>query len=208
MSKRTDDERVAADVMAQYPTTLAQDAGIALRDTPAPLFRLLVLSLLCSAPISTAVATRTARELFDAGWTTPDRLRASTWQQRVDALGRGGYRRYDESTARYLDQLGARVNEAYRGDLRRLRDASEDPRGVRDALTGFERIGPTGAGIFCREVQGVWPALRPWFDATALAGAKALGLPDDPEELAGLVEPASLPHLAAALAKRSRAKRD
>ena len=32
-------------------------------------------------------ADAAARESFSAGWRTPERMRAATWQQRVDALG-------------------------------------------------------------------------------------------------------------------------
>lgn len=191
------------ELLREHGRTYADEAGITLRDKPAPLFQLLVLTLLFSAPISAGVATDSARELFGAGWRTPRRMRSeSTWQQRVDALGRGGYRRYDESTARYLEQLCDRVLDVYRGDLRRLRDdADGDPDRISEALQGFERIGPTGADIFCREAQQVWPSLRPYFDKRALEGAKAVGLPSDPTKLAAKVRPDEVASLAVALVR-------
>jgi len=191
------------ELLRERGRTYAEEAGITLRDKPAPLFQLLVLTLLFSAPISAGVATASARELFAAGWRTPRRMREeSTWQQRVDALGRGGYRRYDESTARYLEQLCDRLLEEYGGDLRRLRDdADGDPARVRRALQRFDRIGPTGADIFCREAQRVWPSLRPYFDKRALDGAKAAHLPKDSRTLAALVAPEDVAVLAAALVR-------
>ncbi|TCO59488.1 hypothetical protein [Actinocrispum wychmicini] len=76
--------------------TYAEEAGIHLRDKPSPLYQRLVLSMLLSTRICAGIAVATARELFAAGWYTPRRMADSTWQQRVDALGRGGYARYDE----------------------------------------------------------------------------------------------------------------
>ncbi len=196
---REDDVR---GLLADHGTTYAAEAGVTLTDTPAPLFRLLVLSLLASARISADVAVATARELWAAGWRTPRRMAESTWQQRVDALGRGGYRRYDERTARELGDLADRVLSLYRGDLRRIRPKDHgDVPALREALTGFTGIGPTGADIFCREVQDVWPAVAPYFDQRSLTAARSHGLPDDPDRLAELAPRGRLAELAAALVR-------
>jgi hypothetical protein len=61
--------------------------------------------------------------------------------------------------------------------------------------------GPVGAEIFCRELQGLWPELRPAFDRRTLEGAARSRLPCDPERLAALVKPQELPRLAAALVR-------
>ena len=52
-----------------------------------------------------------------------------------------------------------------------------------------------------REVQAVWPWVRPFLDPRALEGARRVGLPDDAEALAGLVPPDGLARLAAALVR-------
>jgi hypothetical protein len=195
------------ELLDRHGTTYAEAAGITLRDKPSPLYQLLVLSMLSATRISADTAVSAARELFSAGWRTPERMLASTWQQRVDALGRGGYRRYDESTATQLEKGARHLLETYDGDLRRIRPA--DHSGVDDlieALTGFPRIGPAGARIFCREVQDVWPEVAPFFDDRALRSAGRLGLPTDSEELAALVPRARLPELAAALVRADRAR--
>lgn len=185
----------------RHGTTYAAEAGIRLRDKPAPLYQLLVLTTLSSTRISADVAVAATRELLRCGWRTPRRMRESTWQERVDALGRGGYRRYDESTATQLDKGAAHLLHTWGGDLRRLR---EDTTGV-EALLGrvadFPRIGPTGAGIFCREVQVVWPDVAPFFDGRALASARRRGLPADPGELADLAGPGRVARLAVALVR-------
>ncbi len=156
-------------------TTFAEDAGITVKDEPAPLFQLLVLSLLLSARISSGIAVDAARELFRAGYRTPQRMRDATWQQRVDALGRGHYRRYDERTSTQLGDMAQLVLDEHHGDLRRIR--SDDARHVERALQQVKGIGPAGAAIFCREVQGVWTELAPYVDDLAADGAEQLGLP-------------------------------
>lgn len=189
-------------VLDEHGTTFAEEARITLRDKPAPLFQLLVLAMLFSAPISASVAVATAREISAAGWRTPRRLLASTWQERVNALGRGGYRRYDESTAGYLAEAATMLQDRYHGDLRRLRDESGGQAGeIRARLREFPRIGPTGADIFCREVQAVWPTIRPQLDARVKAGARSLGLPSGDEALAGLVAPDDLARFTAGLVR-------
>ena len=191
----------AEELLREHGTTYAQEAGIRLRDTPAPLFQLLCLTQLFSAPIGASVAVATMRELLAAGWTTPQHLLDSTWQERVDALGRGGYRRYDESTATHLEEAAQLLQDRWRGDLRRLHDEAEDEEGVRSLLQEFPRIGPTGSRIFCREVQAVWPDLRPQVDVRVRKGAEAAGLPTDADELAALVHGDEFARLTAALVR-------
>jgi hypothetical protein len=183
-------------------TTYAQQAGIRLTDQPAPLYQLLVLSVLLSTRIKAGIAVAVARELFAAGCGTPPGMRRASWQDRVDALGRGHYVRYDESTATALGEGADLIQERYRGDLRRLRRAAGGglPE-LHRRLREFPRLGPTGAAIFCREAQAVWPELRPYLDRKALDGARRLDLPADPDQLAGTVPEADLARLAAALVR-------
>jgi hypothetical protein len=189
-------------LLAEAGTTYAEQAGIRLADKPAPLYRLLVLSTLVAAPIRADLAVDATRELVDAGAGTPQGMHETTWQQRVDALGRAHYRRYDEQAATALGNAARQLLESHRGDLRRLReDAGHDPDRIREALTGFPRLGPAGAAAFAREAQAVWPELRPALDDKALDGAERLGLPRSAEQLAALVEPDELAPLAAALVR-------
>ncbi|MGW7329987.1 endonuclease [Streptomyces sp. NPDC054840] len=189
-------------LMDRYGRTHAEEAGITLRNTPAPLYQLLTLCVLFSIRIKADIAVAAARELFRAGMRTPRAMADSSWQDRVDALGRAHYRRYDESTATALGAGAELVLDRYRGDLRRLRDAADgDPDRIRELLREIPRIGPVGADIFCREAQTVWPELRPSFDDRAREAASELGLPSSPEDLARLVDTEALPRLAAALVR-------
>jgi hypothetical protein len=197
-------EGTARSVLARYGTTFAEEAGIRLRDEPAPLFQLLVLAQLLSARIGSGVAVATATELFTAGWTTPQRLRDAGRGSVVAALGRGGYRRYDERTATQLREMATLVLTRYGGDLRGLATAAGNAVAVAAGLVQEVRgIGPTGAAVFLREVQAVWPWVRPYLDDRARAGARRVGLPDD-DRLAGLVAPDDLARFAAGLVRISR----
>ncbi|MGW3137748.1 endonuclease [Streptomyces sp. NPDC001139] len=187
---------VVRELVRDHGRTFAEEAGIALRDTPQPLYRLLVLALLLSARIRGSIAVDTARELYDSGLRDPRRMAGAGWRRRVDALGRGGYRRYDERTATQLGDGAELLTEQWGGDLRRMRKAADGDVGeLRRLLREFPGLGPAGADIFLREVQRVWPEVAPFLDRKALDGAARLGLPTDPDrlvELAGDTDPAAL----------------
>ncbi|WP_412075183.1 endonuclease (plasmid) [Streptomyces xanthophaeus] len=191
-------------VLREYGETYTHEAGIQLRNTPAPLYQLLVLCVLLSAPIRAATAVAAARELFAVGLRTPRSMAESEWQDRVDALGRAHYRRYDESTATALGDGAQLLLERWHGDLRNVRDkAGGDLVRVRELLQEVPRIGPTGADIFCREVQAVWPELRPFVDGRVRGAASGLGLPRTPKALAALVPPREFVRLADGLVRVS-----
>ncbi|MGW1813607.1 endonuclease [Streptomyces sp. NPDC002125] len=191
-------------LLEKHGTTYAAEAGIRLRDTPQPLYQLLVLSDLLSARIRADVAVASARALFSHRLRTPRRMADATWQERVDALGEGGYRRYDERTATQLGDGARLLLDTYGGDLRRLRgEADGDLDVLRAGLRRFPGIGPAGSDIFLREVQTVWPETAPYLDAKALQGARRLGLPGDAGKLARLAAGRDPAVLAAALVRAS-----
>ncbi|WP_409468153.1 endonuclease [Streptomyces sp. HC307] len=200
----SDERRVVRELVGAHGRTYAEEAGIRLKDTPQPLYRLLVLAVLLSARIRASVAVAAARELHEAGLRDPRRMAEADWQQRVDALGRGGYRRYDERTATQLGDGAELLTQRWGGDLRRLREEADGkvPE-LRRLLQEIPGLGPAGADIFLREAQRVWPEVAPYLDRKAMDGAERLGLPKDPErllKLAGDTEPAVL---AAALVRAS-----
>lgn len=192
---------IAADLLDRAGTTYAADAGITLKDTPKPLFQLLVLCMLASKPIDADIAVAAAREIFHAGLRTPEAVLDADRRTMIDAFGRAGYARYDESSATRLTEMAQRVQERYHGDLRRLAEAGDrDVEHVARLLQEFTGIGPTGADIFLREVQAVWPWVAPFFDERARSCAGDLGLPTDTAELANLA-PRRTAELAAALVR-------
>src|SRR3954471_4649821 len=197
-------DAIVRGTLDRYGTTFSADAGIELDDSPAPLFQLLVLAQLLSARIGAGIAVTAAGELT-AAWTTAQRMRDAPRSRVVAALGRAGYRRYDERTATQLHEMAALVLDRYGGDLRRLAEAADgDVHRADRLIQEVKGIGPTGAAVFLREVQAVWPWVRPYLDDRARAGARCMGLRDDPDQLAGLVEPGDLARFAAVLVRISR----
>lgn len=195
-------DAVAKALLETYGQTYAEQAGIRLADRPAPLYQTLVLATLLSARINADVAVAAARELFDAGYRTPAKMAAASWQDRVDALGRGHYRRYDERTSTMLGDGAELLRTRWHGDLRRLHEEAGDDVGrLRALLTEFPGIGPVGAAIFLREVQGVWRGVAPFVDDRVALGASRLGLPKSGAALARLVDVGDFPRLVAALVR-------
>jgi co-chaperonin GroES (HSP10) len=191
-------------LLDEHGLTYAEAAGIKLADEPSPLYQLLVLTVLLAHPIQANVAVAASQALSKAGLKTPRKMLDATWQERVDALGKGHYVRYDESTATALGDGAKLLLDKYDGDLRKLHEAAGgDVDRLRKLLDEVPRIGPTGADIFCREAQAVWPDLRPFLDKRALQGASKWGLPSDAVRLASLVPDEKSANLAAALVRAS-----
>ena len=183
----TTHEELASRLLERAGTTYADEAGITLKDTPMPLFELLVLCSLASKPIDAGLAVAAAREVFGAGLRTPDAVRDADRQTMIDAFGRAGYARYDESSATRLTEMAQTVGDEYGDDLRKLGDAADgDPAAAAKLLQGFKGIGATGSDIFLREVQDTWTWVRPYYDERARDAAKQLGLPTDPAKLSAL----------------------
>jgi endonuclease III len=200
---------IVTELLGRCGSLYAQDAGIKLADRPGPLYQLLVLATLLSAPIPAETGIAAARELFAAGYRSPKAMSEASWQDRVDALGRGHYRRYDERTATMLGDGADLLSRKWHGDLRRLRDhAGGEAGAIASMLTEFSGVGPTGASIFLREVQDTWPTVAPYVDAKVTSGARRVRLPYDRESLAKLLVDSGQPaRLAAALVRVSLSQR-
>jgi len=197
-----DRDAVVTAVLDTCGQTYADQAGIRLADKPSPLYQMLVLATLLSARITADIAVAAARELFAAGYRTPAKMAAASWQDRVDALGRGHYRRYDERTSTMLGDGAELLSDRWRGDLRRLHTgAGDDVPKLRGLLTEFPGVGEVGAAIFLREAQAVWRGLQPFADDRVAEGASRLGLPGSGPALAELVSAAELPRLVAGLVR-------
>ncbi|WP_048307536.1 hypothetical protein [Halomonas sp. PR-M31] len=201
-------KQIVTALLECHGRTFAQELGIELkRNTPAPLFRLLCLSLLTSAPLSADAAMQACMALGKAGWTTPTKMASSTWEERVRVLNENGYARYDEKTARQLEALTDHLQEAYAGDLRQLREQADgDIKKARRLLKEFKGIGGVGADIFLREAQLCWDEFRPFADKMALKSSAKLKLGDDAETLAKRVDSNDFARLVAALVRTQLAK--
>jgi len=163
--------------------TYAAQAGIRLVDKPTPLYQLLVTSLLLSSRISADVAIAATRELREAGYTTARKMQATTWQQRVDALGRGHY---------------PALRREHRNAPRRGRPI---------CCRKFRVPGRWAPDIFLREVQAAWPWVRPDAGDRAAKAAKQFGLPSTARGLASTGGTDDLSRLTAALVRASLDKK-
>lgn len=190
-------------LLERYGRTYADELGIPLAGgTPSALFRMLCAAHLASARIGARIAGEAARGLFRAGWTTAERMAASSWDDRVRVLDEARYVRYDYRTATMLGEVAEQLLDRYRGDLRRLRkEAGQDPAQERRLLKQLKGIGEVGADIFLREVQVCWPEVRPFADRRALTAAGRLGLGSSAEDLRRLVPEDQLVVLVAALVR-------
>ena len=196
-------DTVIGALLERHGQTYAQELGIDVaKGTPSVLFRLLVASILFSARIGAGQAAKAARALTEAGWTTADKLAATSWRERVRVLNRHGYARYDERTASMLGDACQLLLDRYRGDLRRLRSAAgRDPRQERRLLKQVKGLGDVGVDIFFREAQVAWEELFPFLDRRAAQAARRLGLDADPKALAGDRNPKAFARLVAALVR-------
>lgn len=190
-------------LLGRHGQTFCSELGIRIeKNEPAPLFQWLVASNLFSTQISFEHGAQAARDLFEDGLTTPEKMRDSRWETRVRILNAAGYARMDEKYATYLGEMAGQLIEAYDGDLRKLREAADDdPGDILDRLKTFEGISASGASIFCREVQQVWDELYPFADDKALEAARALDLGTDAKALADLVGKDDFARLVAALVR-------
>lgn len=198
---------IVRNLLDRHGRTYCDELGIDIeKNTPSPLFRWLVASLLFSARIGSGQAVKVARALSEAGWTTPEKMAGATWKQRVDVLNKHGYARYDESTSRMLEDTSRHLTEKYDGDLRRLREEADgDEKRAVTLLTEFKGIGETGADIFLREAQAAWDEFYPFADERSLKAAGRIGLDNDAKSLSRLVPKKEFPRLVTGLLRADRA---
>ncbi|TEA18340.1 hypothetical protein C8034_v011515 [Colletotrichum sidae] len=182
----TDDEPAAEEPLLAYP-----DSAL----TP---FQNLVAALLLSKPISHRLGLRTINTLLNP----PFRLRTP---QDLDEAGFEGRRKvmweartqHKEKTATQLGGLVEGVRRICGGDDCAEGEEIEQMEGLRDKIKscetpeeaqkkvesilkeGIKGVGPTGAGIFLRRVQGLWEEVFPYADERALDAAVSFELIED-----------------------------
>lgn len=131
----------------------AADLGIELTDSSSHgWFKWLLASFLIGKRIRSTVAVEAYRNLVERhGLDTPERLAGCCHRDLVSFLGQAGYARYDESTARRLHALGARLSRELNAQLNTLRAGQMDYPALQRWLLSFEGIGPKTVEIFMRE---------------------------------------------------------
>lgn len=114
-------------------------------------------SILYSKPIREESATKTYK-LFEAnGLVDAESIVCAGWDRLVAILDKGGYTRYDFSTADRLLEIFGDLQKEYGGSLDRLYHSSKDEKDLERRLEGLGKgIGPVTVSIFLRDMRPFW----------------------------------------------------
>ena len=172
-------KNVTEDILRLIP--YSQELGLDL-NTAEDRFKWFLASLVFAKRISSEVAKRTYRELEKEGIVTAQSIMEAGWDKLVEVLDRGGYVRYDFSTATKLLEITASLREKY-GSLEALYSQSKDAEDLEKRLLEFKGVGPTTVNIFLRELKPIWEKARPRLSPLAKEVASNLGLGEEELEL-------------------------
>lgn len=172
---RADLERL----LASHGRLFSEELGIRLAERdPKEIFRWFLASMLFGMRITESVAMRTYRAFVRRGLDTPQALATADFGELLDIMAEGHYVRYDGITSRKTQEAARRVLAEYGGDLNRLHDTARDPDDLTARLVAFRGVGPVTAGIFLRELRGVWEKADPPLGHLASLAASHLGVQD------------------------------
>lgn len=133
----------------------AQDLGLKVEKKERVLFKWFLASYLFGKRIQQDIARQTWEVFMKHGIDTPKKISEQSWQQLVDLLGEGHYRRYDESTARNLLDMSRALVRDYHGNLLNMYDCCGGEKEFMKRLMKLKGVGPKTAEIFMREAQPV-----------------------------------------------------
>ncbi len=143
---------------------------------PSELFKWLLASLLFGARITESVAVRTYKAFVARALLTPEAIAAAGPLDLLEVMAEGGYARYDGITSKKTQEAARKLLLEYGGDLNKLHDAARDPEDFMARLTDFWGVGEVTAGIFLREMRGLWPKADPPVGGLARLAADHLGI--------------------------------
>lgn len=153
--------------------------GIDLRKGDPAYSKWFLAAFLYAKPIREESATRTYRVFESHGLTTARAITATTWDRLVELLGKGGYTRYDDSTATRLLAIFGHLLDEYGGRLSQLYKESKDSRDLEVRIRELGKgIGPVTISVFLRDMRMVWPRADPEPTPRVMETAKALGIDD------------------------------
>lgn len=133
----------------------ADDLGLKVEKKEKPLFKWFLASYLFGKRIQQDIARQTWEVFMKHGVDTPRKIANQSWQQLVDLLGEGHFRRYDESTARNLQEMSKQLLHEYNGNLLNMYDDSDNEKDFTRKLQQLKGVGPRTAEIFLREAHPV-----------------------------------------------------
>ena len=140
------------------------------------IFKWFIASSLFGARISETIAMKTYKQFEKDGLLSPERIIARGWSRLVESLDRGGYVRYDFSTADDFLALSDLLLRKYGGDLNRLHDQAKDSADLEERLKEFRGVGDVTVNIFLRELRGIWGKADPVPQQHVITAARNLGV--------------------------------
>jgi hypothetical protein len=149
----------------------SEELGLNL-DNPSDWFPWFLSASLFAKPIATATALRTASLLIQSGVRTPHAVERTGWDGLVRLLDKGGYVRYDFSTADKLLEIAGDFGES---DFLQTLAKEQSFLKVEERLTRIRGVGPKTVEIFLRELQGRWKSSPSWSEEARQA-AHRLGI--------------------------------
>jgi hypothetical protein len=175
--------REFASLLASHGQLFSEQLGIDLATRRSgALFKWFLASMLFGARIAESVAVRTYRAFEAHGLLSTRAIAAADFSELLQIMAEGGYVRYDGITSRKVQAAARKLLDEYRGDLNRLHDAASDAGDLVVRLTAFRGVGPVTAGIFLRELRGIWSKADPPVGDLALLAARHVGI-DDPQRV-------------------------
>ncbi|MDP2855728.1 MAG: DNA methylase [bacterium] len=116
------------------------------------IFKWFLACLLFGKPIQQEVAKRTYFEFEKEKILTPEKILKAGWDKLVEILDRGGYVRYDFSTATKLLDVCQDLKQKY-GSLTNLLKHAKNRKDLEKQLLEFKGIGPVTMSIFLRDLK-------------------------------------------------------
>jgi hypothetical protein len=166
-----------ARLLSGHGRLFSEQLGIRLNSLePAELFNWFVASLLFGARITESVAIHTYEAFAARGLLSPEALADADPWDLLDVMAEGGYVRYDGITSKKTQEAARKLLSEYGGDLNALHASASDARDLVARLTEFWGVGEVTAGIFLRELRGLWPKADPPLGPLARVAADHLGI--------------------------------
>lgn len=136
----------------------AEDLGLTIEKKERVMFKWFLASYLFGKRIQQDIARQTWEVFMKHGVDTPKKIANHSWQQLVDLLGEGHYRRYDESMAHHMIEMSRQLMRDYHGNILTMFDCCNDEKEFTKKLMKLKGVGPKTAEIFMREAR---PVLAP-----------------------------------------------
>lgn len=164
-------------LIKEYGRLFSEELGIKLKSGKDPeVFKWFLASVLFGKRIGVNIAAATYREFVKNRLPGPGAIEKAGWDRLVAVLDEGGYVRYDESTATRLLEIMKKLRLEYGSSLDMLHRKARDSRDLERRLMDFKGIGPVTAGIFLRELRGIWQKADPEPNQYVKKAARRLGI--------------------------------